>query len=150
AARSKTIRDRNNPFRPNSYMMESSLTEKLETIIVKFKEELEITIKDFGKLEENKPATFITLKDDIARKITSIESLEKRLSQFSDLQTTLQREKYISHEISQSVLRMSEALKRERALREMIMLGVVWLAIAMMAFIGLVVIVPSSVQDGIN
>ena len=68
----------------------------------------------------------------------------------SDLQTTLQREKYISHEISQSVLRMSEALKRERALREMIMLGVVWLAIAMMAFIGLVVIVPSSVQDGIN
>jgi len=45
---------------------------------------------------------------------------------------------------------MSEALKRERALREMIMLGVVWLAIAMMTFIGLVVIVPSSVQDGIN
>ena len=35
-------------------MMENSLTEKLETTIVKFKEELEMAIKDFGKLEGNK------------------------------------------------------------------------------------------------
>ena len=35
-------------------------------------------------------------------------------------------------------------------LRETVMIGVVWLMLAMMAFIGLVVIVPSSVQDGIN
>ena len=33
--------------------MESSLTEKLETTIVKFKEELEMIVKDFGKPEGN-------------------------------------------------------------------------------------------------
>ena len=37
-------------------MMENSLTEKLETTIVKFKEELEMAIKDFGKLEGSKLA----------------------------------------------------------------------------------------------